>query len=140
VVTLERIRAALAAGVAAWREETDPEEAETYADTAAALESTLREATDPDDASDRFALAAGLYTFSARFHTGQRCPLYLALGVLSDAPIGFRPGLGNMEEGDRAIFELLRGIRKGDGHGAACDFAERAAVVLAILCTEEGEA
>ncbi len=121
----DRIRAALAAGVAAWREETDPDPAERYARTAAKLESLLREVSDPDDDGDRFELAEALYCISGDFKD----------------PIRFRPSpLGNGPDGDgaRRIYRHFRARWKRDP-GRATDFAERAAVVLAILCADDAE-
>jgi hypothetical protein len=142
VVTLERIRAALAAGVASWREETDPDTAERYRKTAFLLESLLREVSDPDDESDRFELAEALYCISGDFHGGQWSTLYRVAGVVGESPIRFRPSpLGNGPDGDgaRRIYRHFRARWKRDPRRAEL-FAERAAVVLAILCTEEGEA
>ena len=139
--SLHTIARHLSRGVAEWRNESDPETAETYAETAAALAETLRGVSDPDPEGDRFAVAEGLYTFAARYYTGQTDYLYRVLGVLGDSPIRFAPGCGrNMEPAARAVFDFLRGIRKGDGHGSATDAAERAAVVLAISCAEADDA
>ena len=139
--SLHTIARHLSRGVAEWRNETDPDGPEVYAETAAALAETLRGVSDPDPDGDRSAVADGLYTFAARFHAGQTCYLYRVLGVLGDSPIRFVPGCGrDMEHAPRAVFDLLRGIRKGDGHGAATDFAERAAVLLAISCAAADDA
>lgn len=138
---LRTIARHLSRGVAEWRNESDPDGPEVYAGTAAALAETLRGVSDPDPEGDRFAVADGLYTFAARYYAGQTDYLYRVLGVLGDSPIRFSPGCGReMEPAPRAVFDLLRGIRKGDGKGAATDFAERAAVVLAISCAEADDA
>jgi hypothetical protein len=140
-VETDRIRAALAAGVAAWREETDPDPAERYARTAAKLESLLREVSDPDDDGDRFELAEALYCISGDFNGGQWCTLYRIGCILGEDPIRFRPSpLGNGPDGDgaRRIYRHFRARWKRDP-GRATDFAERAAVVLAILCADDAE-
>lgn len=130
------LETALRDGVAEWRMETDPETVEAYAATAEDLETALRAESDPDDAAaDRFAVAEGLYTFASRYHRGQACPLYSVLGTLGDDPIRYSPGCGfDMAPDARSVFDLCRGIMRGDGFGAAADFAERAAVVLAVAC------
>ena len=134
------IAAYLDTGLAEWRNETDPEGLEVYAETAADISAAIRAVSDPgDEAGDRFAIAEGLYTYASRYHAGQACPLYRVLGVLENAPIHFRPNCRrDMADDARAVFELLRAIRRGDGGRAAADAAERAAVVLAVLCSASG--
>ena len=142
MVDIERIRSALAAGVAEWRNETEPDPAERYARTAAKLESLLREVSDPDDdAADRFELAEALYCIAGDFHGGQGCYLYRVGCIIGDDPIRFRPSpLGHGPDGDgaRRIYRHFRARWKRDP-GRATDFAERAAVVLAILCADDAE-
>lgn len=142
MTNLETLRAALARGVAEWRNETDPEPAERYARTAAKLESLLREVSDPDDAAgDRFAVAEGLYCISGDFHGGQWSPLYRVGCVVESDPIRFRPsplGNGPDSDGARRIYRFFRSLWKRD-RGRAEDFAERAAVVLAVLCTDSDD-
>jgi hypothetical protein len=142
VVKLERIRAALADGAAAWREETEPDTAERYARTAAKLAALLREVSDgDDDAGDRFALAEALYAISGDFHGGQRSALYRVGCVVESAPVSFRPsplGNGPDSDGARRIYRHFRARWRRDESRAA-DFAERAAVILCVLCTDETE-
>lgn len=139
MTNLERIRKYLADGIAEWRNETDPEPAERYARTAAKLESLLREVSDgDDDAEDRFAVAEALYCISGDFHSGQASPLYAVGGVLESHPIWFRPspiGNGPDSDGARRIYRYFRAHHRRNPSGAE-GFAERAAVILAIVCTD----
>jgi hypothetical protein len=143
VVKLERIRAALPSA-AAWRNETEPDTAERYARTAAKLAALLREVSDgDDDAGDRFALASALWKFSGDFHAGQFSGLYRVGCVISADPIRFRPGMSGAVSWEpfgpeRHLYRHFRKVwNRSESRGV--DLAERAAVVLCILCADETE-
>lgn len=134
-----RLPVALAAGVADWRRESDPETVSAYLATAAKLETALRSVSDAHLETDCFDLAEGLYAFATLYHGGQWCPLYSVSSMLQRRPISFRPGA--MWRADRLESDGARRLyayfvrAHGQSRLSAVAAAERAAVVLSVLCS-----